>query len=141
MSPLYNTQVPPPALFSNYPQNQFPVFNGDIVLVGQFSQQVSIPPNPTGSADRRLRVVVTFDADPGAFEFDIMESDYDLSGTNGYAEVPVASVINALNPTAPGGVFIATVDLDVFQGQFACLYCRTAPANNPVHVTAVFTIR
>jgi hypothetical protein len=142
MSPLYNTQVPPPALFSNYPQNTFPLFNGEVVLAGQFSQQVHIPPNPTGSADRRARFVITFDADPGAFEFDIMESDDDLGqGTNGYTEVPVSAVINALNPGSPGGVFIATVDLEVFQGQFCLLYCRTAPANNPLHTKAVVTIR
>lgn len=132
MSPLYNTQVPPPALFPFYPQNEFLLFNNEALVAGEFSQQVHIPPNPAGAANVALRFTIDFSAAPGAFEIDIMEDDTDLQGAAHYAEVPLAGVINAINANSTTQ---ATVDLSPFQGQFVTLYVRTAPAN-PVTCTA-----
>ncbi len=136
MSPLYNAQTPPPALFPFYPQNTFPLFNGDALADGQFSQQVQLPPNAVGGADVRVRIVLDFSAAPGAFEIWIMESDSDPNSAE-YAQVPLAGVINALNA---GSATQATVDLAPFQGQFLCLYVKTKPAN-AVTLTARATRR
>ena len=134
--PLYNTQVPPPALFNSYPMNQLALFNKDTLQTGQFSQQVSIPPSPLGSADARVRIQIDFSAAPGAFEIDIMESDTDPNAAE-YAQVPVAGSITVTNG---GSATQATVDLAPFQGQFLCLFVKTQPANS-VTCTAIATRR
>jgi hypothetical protein len=133
MSPLYNAQNPPPALFPFYPQNEFLLFNAEALVAGEFSQQVHIPPNPVGGANVALRFTIDFSAAPGNFEIDVMEDDTDLQGAAHYAEVPVAGVINATNVV--GGTQ-ATLDLNPFQGQFVTLYVRTAPSNGGITCTA-----
>jgi hypothetical protein len=123
---VYNSQVPPPALFPFYPQNSFLLFNAEALVTGEFSQQVSLPPNPVGSADVRVRLQIDFSAAPGAFEIYVMECDTDTQGATEYALVPVGGDLTAVNP---GSVTQVTVDLAPFQGQFLCLYVKAKPAN------------
>lgn len=132
----YNTLLPPPALAAEFPCNQFLVWNAEAVLAGEYSQQLHMAPGPTSNPSRGLRIILDFSAAPGTFEFDVMEDDTDLQGAAHYAEIPVAAVINALNS---GSATQATLDLLPFQGQFFCLYCKTAPSNSGIKVTATVT--
>lgn len=44
MSPLYNAQNPPPALFPFPPGHRFLVFNAEALVTGKFSQQLAPAP-------------------------------------------------------------------------------------------------
>lgn len=129
----YNTQVPPPALFPYPPGNKFRVFDGEAVVAGEYSQQVCIPAAPGGTAQRGLRVVFDFNAAPGTFEFLLMEADSDVDGATEYAQVPSGGDVTAVNA---GSATQATVDLLPFQGQFFCVYVKTAPTNSNITVIA-----
>lgn len=123
---IYNSQVPPPALFPFYPENTYLLFNAEALTTGEFSQQVHIPPNPVGGAQAGIRLQIDFSAAPGAFELYVMECDDDTQGAAEYAQVPVGGDITAVNP---GSATQATTDLLPFQGQFLCLYVKTQPGN------------
>src|SRR5208282_3341390 len=112
---------------TSYPMNTFPLFNGEALISGEFSERVHLPPAPIGSADVRIRLQIDFSGAPGAFEIDVMECDTDTQGSAEYAEIPVAGVITTVNS---GSATQATLDLAPFQGQFLCLYVRTQPANS-----------
>lgn len=131
----YNTLTPPPALFPAPPDNSFVVWNAEPQLVaGKFSQQVSIPPNLSGSASRGIRVTLIFSAAPGTFEIDVLSADRDAS-TDDYVQSAASSSITAV--TTPSAVR-AVIELTNFEGQFALLYCKT-PLQNNVTTTARIT--
>src|ERR1039458_4380729 len=100
--PAYNNQTPPPALGTSYPNNQCLVFNAEAVKSGEYSQQVSIPPSPTGAPYRGLRIILDFSAAPGTFEFDVLEDDIDTAGAAHYSAIPTDRKSTRLNSSHLG---------------------------------------
>jgi hypothetical protein len=126
--PAYQTSGSIPAL---YPGDQVLVFNAEQPATGIMSQQIAIAPN--GMNPPSINVEVQFAGAPGAFEFDIYESDTDVS--TDYRAIPVASQINAVD--ANNG---ARTDLAPFSGTFISIFCKTQNAN-AVNATVKITRR
>jgi hypothetical protein len=101
------------------------VFNGEQPASGVLSQQVALPPSPAGGPPA-ISVSVIFAATPGAFEFDVMESDTDVAAN--FIPAPVGWQINALS----GTTLEARTDLAPFMGIFAAVLCKSQNANNAV---------
>lgn len=116
--PAYNTLNPPPAL---YPSDIGLAFNAEKPASGSLSQQYAMP-SFQGESVGAVSVEVSFAAAPGAFEFDVYESDTDTQ--NNYLPVPVAAVINAVSANN-----VARVDLAPFVGSFIAIKCVTQNAN------------
>lgn len=129
MSPLYNAQNPPPALFPFPPGHRFLVFNAEALVTGKFSQQLALPPGPTAGS-RGIRVELDFSGDPGAFEIDVMESDSDFeNGSAEYQQVPNGGQINTVTLGPKGVNTHQSSDLIPISGQFVALFVKTQPAN------------
>ena len=126
--PQYNTALQPPFLSYEYPLNEYLVFNAEALTAGEFSQQVSIPIGPV-AGQKGIRVEVDFNQNPGAFELDVMESDYDLNGELNYQQVPAAGQINTVTAGMNGANTHQSTDLIPVAGQFACIFVKTPPAN------------
>lgn len=138
--PKYGSALQPPFLGTNYPLHQYAVFNAEAVTLGEYSQQVGLPLGPTTGA-KGIRVEIDFSANPGNFEFDVMESDSDILGPLGYDQVPTGGGMTQANVTSgPNGANtrIAT-DLIPVAGQFVCLYVKTIPSNASITCTARIT--
>jgi|SRR5580700_1368256 hypothetical protein len=134
---VYGTQSPPPALFPFPPGHAFLVFNAEAVVAGEYSQQVTLPTGPTG-AERGIRVVIDASSAPGAGEFYVMEADNDAAGSSDYVQVPSGGDLTFANVTSgPNGAGTRwTADLIPVAGQLVCLYCKTAPSNAGIKITA-----
>lgn len=126
--PAYNTRNPPPFLGYTYPDNNYLVFNAEALTTGEFSQQVNLPIGPV-AGQKGIRVEVDFSANPGAFELDVMESDYDLNGALNYQQVPSAGQINTVVAGMNGASTHQSTDLIPVAGQFVCIFVKTQPAN------------
>jgi|SRR5580658_1604551 hypothetical protein len=140
MSPAYGTLGNVPAIFPFPPGHTFLAFNAEAVLAGEYSQQVALPPGPTAGA-KGIRVVIDASAAPGAGEFYVMEGDNDPAGSADYVQVPSGGDLAFGNITAgPNGAGTRwTSDLIPVAGQFVCLYCKTAPSNAGIKITARIT--
>lgn len=140
--PLYNTLSPPPALGTHYPLNQVTVFTKETVLTGQFSQQISIPLG-MNIGSKGIRVEGDFNANPGTFEFDIMESDFDsgiaATGGQAYQQVPTSGSITTVTTGVNGASTHFGTDLIPFAGQFCLIYIKTQPTNATITVTIRIT--
>lgn len=138
MSPLYNAQVPPPALFPFYPGNKFKLFNAEALTADTYSQQIHIVPKPT--APTTVSLVLDFSAAPGTFEIDIQEDDSDTAASAAhYHQIPSGGVMNTLNS---GSATQCTLELTNFVGQFLAAYVKTAPSNgSSVLATLTVTVR
>jgi hypothetical protein len=101
------------------------VFNAEQPASATLSQQVALPPSPAGGPPA-ISVTVIFAAAPGAFEFDVMESDTDIAAN--FIPAPVGWQINSLS----SGTNEARSDLAPFMGIFAAVLCKTQNANNAV---------
>jgi len=134
--PSYNTQFPPPALFSFGPGNFALVFNSETVLAAEYSQQVNLPAGPT-AGQRGIRVQIDHSAAPGNCEYYILEADNDAAGQLDYTEAPNGGDLTQANLVAgPNGAGTRlSTDLIPIAGQFVLIYVKTAPAN-AVKVTA-----
>lgn len=129
MSPAYNTQSPPPALFPFGPGNRQLVFNAEALTTGEYSQQIVLPTGPVAGA-REVRIEIDFSANPGVFEIDVMESDSDFeNGKAEYQQVPTGGQINTVTAGPNGANTHQSTDLIQISGQFMCLYVRMQPAN------------
>lgn len=126
--PQYNTALQPPFLSYEYPLNEYLVFNAETLTLGEFSQQLQLPIGPV-AGQKGIRVEVDFSANPGAFELDVMESDYDLNGSLNYQQVPAGGQINTVTNGMNGANTHQSTDLIPVAGQFVCIYVRTPPAN------------
>ncbi len=135
--PAYNFLTNCPAL---YPGDSFLVFNAEAVLVGEYSQQVALPPI-IGSGNKGVRVVIDASAAPGAGEFYVMEADNDAAGSADYVQVPSGGDLAFGNVTAgPNGAGTRwTTDLIPVAGQNLALYCKTPPSNGGIKITARVT--
>jgi hypothetical protein len=135
--PAFGTLNPPPFLGLGYPLGQFYAFDEESVVTNEFSERVGVPLLPTGGA-RGIRIEGDFSANPGAFEFDIMESDVDISvlpgdidvgGAPGYQQVPTAGSITTVTTGVNGASTHFGTDLIPFAGQFCCIFVKTQPGN------------
>ena len=133
--PLYNTLSPPPALYQG---DSFLVFKADALLVGQSSQQVTLPPNwSVGQAG--IRVELDFNQNPGAYEIDVVESSADQNGIAGYNGVPTGGAMTTVITGPNGASTRQTTDLIPVAGQFVALFVKTLPANGGTTYTARIT--
>jgi hypothetical protein len=135
--PVYNTLKNPPALYQG---DSALVFNAEAVVAGEYSQQVALPVNqPSGT--KGVRVVIDASAAPGAGEFYVMEADNDGAGDLDYVQVPSGGDLTFANITAgPNGAGTRwTTDLIPVAGQNLLIYCKTAPSNAGIKVTARVT--
>jgi hypothetical protein len=112
--PAYDTLVPPTAL---YPGDSYKCINNETPASGTLSQQVALGRKDADNAGR-LSVEITFSANPGVFEVDLMVSDTD--NPNDYV---MNNGIDAVDAT-----FTARVEVNV-NALFAALYTKTANAN------------
>lgn len=132
---IYNTQVPPPALFPGYPQNQATLWNNEPAQTVTYSQQVALPAGgiPGLNDAKPLSVELTFSADPGAFEVDVLTSDTD--SLDNYHALSSGGSISAATK-GPNGSFTARLEIPSgVRANFALLSNKTPAANN-VNVTA-----
>lgn len=141
--PLYNQLLPIPFLAFGYPMNTFLVFKAEAVLADTFSQQVYIPMGKQGGA-KGLRIELDFNANPGNFEFDVMENstpDFTGTGQRGYQQVVTSGQLTQAGLTTGknGALTKISTDLNPFFGEFFCLYVKTAPTNANITVTARVT--
>jgi hypothetical protein len=136
--PPYNTQLPPPFLGRDFPLNTFLLFNAETVRAGEYSQQIQLP---AGISALGGRLEIDFSADPGAGEFLLMESSFDPNGSAGYDQVPAGGDLVYGNITSgPNGANTRlSTDLQPISGSFVCVYCKTAPSNAGIKVTARIT--
>ena len=130
MSPLYDTQYPPPFLSYEAPLNTFLVFNGEALVTGKMSQQVSLPIGPV-AGPKGIRVEVDFNQNPGVFELDVVEVDDDTQGQQEYQLVPTAGqLVNGNLTSGPNGASThISSDLIPVAGQMVAIYVKTQPAN------------
>jgi hypothetical protein len=140
MSPLYNAQYPPPFLAIGAPLNTYLVWNNEAVQAGEFSQQLGLPLGPV-AGQKGIRVVIDASAAPGAGEFYVLEADNDVAGPQDYVQVPAAGDLTFANitngPNGPGTRW--TTDLIPVAGQAVALFCKTAPSNAGIKITARIT--
>jgi hypothetical protein len=121
--------LPPTAL---YPGDSALAFNAEKPNSGVMSQAFAISPSP-GAQAPSVSIEVDFAAAPGAFEFDIYESDTDVSTK--YIGVPAAMIINSVNASNH-----AKVDLAPFLGTFIAILSKIQNAN-AVNATVKITRR
>lgn len=133
--PPYNTQSPPPFLAIGAPLNTYLVFIAELVAAGEFSQQLGLPLAAV-AGQKGIRVEIDFSANPGAFEIDVMEADWDANGQLEYQQVPSAGQLNTVTNGPNGANTHSSTDLIPIAGQFCCLFVKTAPANAGIKVTA-----
>lgn len=106
------------------------VYNNETVVVSTSSLAVNLAgllENPAAS----VSCEITFNQAPGAFEFDIQESDTDADGS-------YIAITNAILNAANAGN-VSRFDLSPIRAKFIRLFCKTAPANGGTKVTAKFT--
>jgi len=127
--PAYGTLNPPTALYSG---DAALAYNVEQPASGTLSERFALAPNIDG-IEMGFSITFQFSGAPGAFEFDIYESDIDLLGN--FIQVPVAGVVNAVNANN-----FARVDLDPFMGNYIAIFCKTQNAN-AVNVTVRVTRR
>lgn len=92
--PLYNSQV-----ISNSPVQALQpgdalgvtLWNNEQPVAGQLSQQVAVARKDNGQS-ANISLEFTFPSDPGAFEFDIMDSDTDA--IDNYNIIPAVGQVN-----------------------------------------------
>ena len=128
--PAYNTLNPPTAL---YPGDSGLAFTAEQPPSGTLSQQFAIAPGQSGE-EPIIGVEVQFSGAPGAFEFDVYESDVDAQA--GYLPCPTAVSITTVDATK----FKARADIATFVGSFIAIYCKTQNAN-AVNATVRITRR
>jgi hypothetical protein len=120
MAPSYNTMTPAPPI---NPGNSVDAFRFEQPASGTFSQQYAVPPSSNAGGPPSVSIQVKFAGAPGAFEFDIYESDGDGS-SNDYLQIPTAGSITTVSSNN-----VARVDLSPFLGTYIAIYCKTANAN------------
>ena len=134
MSPTYNFLLNPPALYQG---DSYLAFNNEVVTAQEYSQQIALPVNqPSGT--KGVRVVIDASAAPGAGEFLVLEADNDAAGDSDYVQVPAGGDLTFANITSgPNGAGTRwTTDLIPVAGQMLCIYCKTAPSNAGIKITA-----
>lgn len=112
--PAYGTLIPPTAL---YPGDSYKCINNESPASGTLSQQVALGRKDADNGGR-LSVEITFAANPGVFEVDLMVSD-----TDNPADYVMNNGIDAVDAT-----FTARVEVNV-NALFAALLTKTQNAN------------
>ena len=133
--PTFNTLTPPAALYLG---DSTLVFNAEALTTGEFSAQVALAPN-WSSGSKGIRVEVDFNANPGTFELDVMESDADQNGAANYQQVPSAGQINTVTTGKNGASTHQSTDLIPVAGQFVLIYVKTQPSNASITATVRVT--
>lgn len=129
--PLYNAAQNVPAI---YPGDSISVFNAEAPAAGQVSQQVNLPLDPLGNP-ASLSVELLFSANPGAYEFDIVDADTDIP--DAYVPIPAIGQMTV----AQAGVvkFVDRREMAPIKGKFAALRCVTPITNGGVTMVAKFS--
>ena len=127
--PAYGTLATPSALYSG---DSALAFNAEQPATGVLSERYALAPSIDG-LEVGLTVTFTFSGVPGAFEFDVYESEIDL--LNNFIDLPTQSKITAVNANNVG-----RIDITPFFGNFIAIYCKTQSAN-AVNATVRITRR
>jgi hypothetical protein len=114
------------------------VITGEQPATGTFSQQVNIPVSDQQTT-RNIQFTLVWASNPGAMSIQIQDADQDVAAN--YVSVVSPGTSTPITITsaaqAPGsGNYIARVELNPWQGNFARLYVATQPAN-AVNMTAL----
>ena len=133
--PSYNAFTNAPAL---YPGDSFLVFKAEALTTGQMSQQVALPTNWASGA-KGVRVEIDFNANPGAYELDVMECDSDQNGSSEYQQVPTGGSLTTVTTGPNGASTHQSSDQIPVAGQMLAIYVKAQPANGSITATVRVT--
>lgn len=100
---------------------------GGAATTGAFSQEFVLGSLPEAYPPS-VRVQLKFSVNPGAFNFQVQESDTP-EDPQSWVTIAGAGTLTAAVATADGVHYIATSDLVPVKGRAVRLYCNSQPAN------------